>query len=75
MKPEAPPAKPSERKDARPVFCYRTLADVDCYTEVDPGRERRLTAIYPFVGEPWWITYGNEAEAEDGPTPLFPVSP
>lgn len=79
---QAPPAKPAEDKEVRPVFCYRTLADVGCYTEVDPGRERRLTGIYMFVGEPWWVTYSadtsapeTEEEVADAPLPLFPVSP
>jgi hypothetical protein len=75
-----PQAGPTEREGTRPVFCYRTLADIDCYVEVDPGRETRLVGMYMYVGEPWWITYGVAAgdageEAADGPLPLFPVSP
>lgn len=75
---EKPPtAMPAEPKAARPVFCYRTLADVDCYTEMDAGREGRLTAIYPFIGEPWWVAYGAETEppaqsaAAEAPRPLL----
>ncbi len=77
-----PPTKPADSKAVRPVFCYRTLADVDCYTEADPGRESRLTAIYPFVGEPWWVAYaaGGEPPRQGespavGPPPLPLVSP
>lgn len=29
-----------------PVYCYRTLADVVCYDEMDEGRERQLVGIY-----------------------------
>ena len=29
-----------------PVFCYRTLADVSCYAEPDPGRDGQLVGIY-----------------------------
>ncbi|HMR29906.1 MAG TPA: hypothetical protein PKA13_03200 [Geminicoccaceae bacterium] len=59
-----------------PVFCYRTLADVACYAEIDPGRERRLTGIYAFVGEPWWIAYGSTPPPlAAGPLPLFPSAP
>lgn len=28
------------------VYCYRTLADVGCYTEPDPGRESRLVGTF-----------------------------
>lgn len=78
---------PQAEPKARPVFCYRTLADVGCYTELDPGRERRLTAIYMAEGEPWWVTFAAEqaagpdgpdadgAGAAPGPLPLFPLSP
>lgn len=67
----APEARPDR---VWPVFCYRTLADVACYAGLDPGRERRLTGIYAFVGEPWWLAYGPPAAA-DGPLPLFPEAP
>jgi hypothetical protein len=29
-----------------PVFCYRTLADVGCYTRPDWGREGQLVGVY-----------------------------
>ena len=29
-----------------PVFCYRTLADVACYTRPDEGREGQLVGVY-----------------------------
>ena len=51
------------------------LADVACYAEIDPGRERRLVGIYPFVGDPWWIAYGAGPPAAEGPLPLFPAQP
>lgn len=72
---DAPPPQAEPR--ARPVFCYRTLADVGCYTELDPGRERRLTAIYMAEGEPWWITFAEPAAGpeDSGPLPLFPAGP
>jgi hypothetical protein len=79
---DTPPG--TEPNAAWPVFCYRTLADVGCYTEMDRGRERRLTGIYLAVGDPWWIVYATPgaepgaAEAQEagaGPLPLFPVSP
>ena len=28
------------------VYCYRTLADVSCYAQPDPGREGRLVGTY-----------------------------
>lgn len=30
------------------AWCYRTLADVVCYTAPDPGRENRFVGAYPF---------------------------
>lgn len=72
------PLPPRAEPKARPVFCYRTLADVACYTEMDPGRERRLTAIHMAEGEPWWIAFAVEPAAgpeEAGPLPLFPAGP
>ena len=30
-----------------PVFCYRTLAEVDCYAEPLPGEQNRLVGAYP----------------------------
>ena len=32
--------------EAQAVYCYRTLADVSCYTGPDPGRESRLVGTY-----------------------------
>jgi hypothetical protein len=76
---KSPPPAPASPESLQPVFCYRTLADVDCYTELDPGRETRLTGIYMFVGDPWWVTYAAEEAGEAGatadPLPLFPVNP
>ena len=73
---EAPPqAQPGDSGRVWPVFCYRTLADVACYAEIDPGRERRVVGIYPFVGDPWWIAYGAGPPAAEGPLPLFPAQP
>jgi hypothetical protein len=28
-------------------FCYRTLANVDCYTEAEPNRITAFTGLYP----------------------------
>jgi hypothetical protein len=28
-------------------YCYRTLADVDCYTEAEPNRVTGYTGLYP----------------------------
>lgn len=76
-----------EPKATRPVFCYRTLADVGCYAEPDPGRERRLTAIYEMEGDPWWMAFmvepaagpaeagGDTVDTEAAPLPLFPAAP
>ncbi len=30
----------------RMVFCYRTLADIDCYRQPDAGRDSRLVGVY-----------------------------
>jgi hypothetical protein len=32
--------------DAEPVYCYRTIADPDCYRAADPASERRLVNHY-----------------------------
>ncbi len=32
----------------RLAWCYRTLADVVCYTAPDPGRENRFVGAYPW---------------------------
>ncbi|MFL5333781.1 MAG: hypothetical protein ACJ8H8_11510 [Geminicoccaceae bacterium] len=32
--------------EVQTVYCYRTLADVSCYTGPDPGRESRLVGTY-----------------------------
>jgi hypothetical protein len=74
-----PPSAPATSSPLQPVFCYRTLADVDCYTQADPGRESRLTAIYLRAAGPWRTVYRStprgEAGAAAGPLPLFPVNP
>ncbi|MGD9508601.1 MAG: hypothetical protein AB7I59_17120 [Geminicoccaceae bacterium] len=36
----------ASREELQTVYCYRTLADVACYTEPDPGRESRLVGTY-----------------------------
>src|SRR5512134_3718820 len=32
--------------DFEPVYCYRTLADPDCYRAADPAAERRVVNYY-----------------------------
>ncbi len=32
--------------DAEPVYCYRTIADPDCYPAADPASNRRLVNHY-----------------------------
>ena len=32
-----------------PIFCYRTLANADCYTEPEPGWESRYIESYPLA--------------------------
>lgn len=32
--------------DAEPVYCYRTLADSDCWRDPDPTADRRLVNYY-----------------------------
>ena len=42
-------AAPSVREPAGPreaVFCYRTLADVDCLSAIDRNRDGRLVGVY-----------------------------
>ncbi len=34
-------------EEAGLAWCYRTLADVVCYTAPDPGRENRFVGAYP----------------------------
>jgi hypothetical protein len=36
----------SSHGELEPVFCYRTLADVSCYVEPDPGRTGQLVGVY-----------------------------
>jgi hypothetical protein len=36
----------SSAPEPAPVFCYRTLADITCYAEPDPGREGQLVGGY-----------------------------
>lgn len=33
-------------EELQTVYCYRTLADVGCYAQADPGRESRLVGSY-----------------------------
>ncbi len=52
-----PPA-PRAQGPQEPVFCYRTLADVDCYFERDRSVPGRLVAVYPRpTGDPGTATY------------------
>jgi hypothetical protein len=37
---DPPPPVPAQ-------YCYRTLADVDCYTEAEPNRVTGYTGLYP----------------------------
>jgi hypothetical protein len=32
--------------DGEPIYCYRTIGDVDCYALPVPGEERRLVNFY-----------------------------
>ena len=34
------------QEEPQTVYCYRTLADIGCYTQPDPGRESRLVGTY-----------------------------
>ena len=34
------------QEEPETVYCYRTLADIGCYTQPDPGRENRLVGTY-----------------------------
>lgn len=36
----------ASQPEPQTVYCYRTLADVACYAEPDPGRESRLVGTY-----------------------------
>ncbi len=43
------PAAPRAGEEPRSLaWCYRTLADVVCYTDPDAGRENRFVGAYPF---------------------------
>ena len=53
----APPPSPGP---LAPVYCYRTLADVTCRTEPEPGEAARLVGVYlrdpSDPGWPdWWL--------------------
>jgi hypothetical protein len=42
------PAAVNSQPPPIPVqYCYRTLADVDCYTEAEPARVTGFTGTYP----------------------------
>ena len=34
------------QEEPQTVYCYRTLTDIGCYTQPDPGRESRLVGTY-----------------------------
>lgn len=53
-----PPPAPRAEGPQEPIFCYRTLADVDCYFERDRSVPGRLVAVYPrSTGDPGTATY------------------
>jgi hypothetical protein len=53
-----PPPAPRVEGPQEPVFCYRTLADVECYFERDRSVPGRLVAVYPRpTGDPASTTY------------------
>ncbi len=53
-----PPPAPRAEGPQEPIFCYRTLADVDCYFERDRSVPGRLVAVYPRpTGDPGTATY------------------
>jgi hypothetical protein len=33
-------------EDWKPIYCYRTIGDVNCYALPVPGEERRLVNFY-----------------------------
>jgi hypothetical protein len=57
----------------RPAFCYRTLAEVQCYTEPEPGAATRLVGVHLWRdGDPataaYWVERARRARAEgEGP--------
>jgi hypothetical protein len=64
----------------QPVLCYRTLADIACYTRTDPGRESRVVGVYfrlaedPARADFWLVEPAGgpeepEPEAAHGPPP------
>jgi hypothetical protein len=34
------------QEEPQTIYCYRTLADIGCYTQPDRGRESRLVGTY-----------------------------
>lgn len=53
-----PPPAPRAEGPHESIFCYRTLADVDCYFERDRTVPGRLVAVYPRpTGDPVSATY------------------
>jgi hypothetical protein len=51
---------PSAGVPLEPVYCYRTIADMSCYTAPDAGREGQLVGVYlRDAGDPgwpdWWL--------------------
>lgn len=40
------PEEPVPPPALQPVYCYRTLADVSCYTAPDHGRSGQLVQLY-----------------------------
>lgn len=62
------PPPPAVEGPVETVFCYRTLADVACYFERDPGVPGRLVAVYPRpTGDPASATYWRRRAAPGEP--------
>ncbi len=51
----------------RLAWCYRTLADVSCYAEPDPGRESRFVGSFDFHPDVPWLM--QEMRAREAPSP------
>ena len=54
------------QEEPRTVYCYRTLADVGCYTQPDPGRESRLVGTYQRRPEGEVVDNTSDDTATDG---------
>jgi hypothetical protein len=52
------------------VFCYRTLADVDCYRRPDAGRDGQLVGVYARSPDDpsdplYWLARADEHAGDD----------